>query len=63
MRDALVALAAMLPDTRGMFGTRESTDPVRHLIGSASAWGGNPESDALYLNVVPEQTTERRCTG
>jgi hypothetical protein len=55
VRDALVALAAMLPDTRGMFGTRESTDPVRHLIGSASAWGGNPESDALYLNVVPEQ--------
>lgn len=55
VRDALVALAAMLPDTRGMFGTPESTDPVRHLIGSASAWGGNPESDALYLNVVPER--------
>lgn len=65
VRDALVALAAMLPDTRGMFGTRESTDPVRHLIGSASAWGGNPESDALYLNVVPEQndgTTVHRLT-
>lgn len=55
VRDALVALAAMLPDTRVMFGTRESTDPVRHLIGSANAWGGNPESDALYLNVVPER--------
>jgi hypothetical protein len=26
---------------------------VRHLIGAASAWGGNPEGDALYLNVVP----------
>jgi hypothetical protein len=26
---------------------------VRHLIGAASAWGGNPERDALYLNVVP----------
>ena len=25
----------------------------RHLIGAASAWGGNPEKDALYLNVVP----------
>lgn len=55
VRDALVALAALLPDTRGMFGTRECTDPVRHLIGSASAWGGNPESDALYLNVIPER--------
>jgi hypothetical protein len=26
---------------------------VRHLIGAASAWSGNPERDALYLNVVP----------
>ena len=30
-----------------------SVDPLRHLIGAASAWGGNPEKDALYLNVVP----------
>jgi hypothetical protein len=22
------------------------------LIGSAAAWGGNPEEDALYLNVT-----------
>jgi hypothetical protein len=36
-----------------MFGTRDQVDPVRHLIGAASAWGGNPERDALYLNVVP----------
>ena len=52
-RDALLALAAGLPDTRGMFGARGEVDPVRHLIGSASAWGGNPEKDALYLNVTP----------
>jgi hypothetical protein len=26
---------------------------VRHLIGAASVWGGNPERGALYLNVVP----------
>ena len=26
---------------------------MRHLIGSAAAWGGNPEQDALYLNVTP----------
>jgi len=25
------------------------------LIGSASAWGGNPETEALYLNVVPDK--------
>ena len=27
--------------------------PIRHLIGSASAWGGNPDKDAIYLNVTP----------
>jgi hypothetical protein len=53
VRDALVTLATTLPDTRGTFGTKEDTDPVRHLIGAANAWGGNPEKDALYLTVVP----------
>jgi hypothetical protein len=33
-----------------MFGTRDAVDPVRRLIGAASAWGGNPEKDAFYLN-------------
>lgn len=51
--DALLSLAETIPDTRGMFGTVADTDPVRHLIGAAAAWGGNPETDALYLNVVP----------
>ena len=53
VRDALVTLATTLPDTRRTFGTREDTEPVRHLIGAANAWGGNPENDALYLTVVP----------
>jgi hypothetical protein len=53
VRELLLGLAATLPDTRRMFGTRAEVDPVRHLIGSASAWGGNPEREALYLNVVP----------
>ncbi|GFG49200.1 carboxylesterase [Mycolicibacterium agri] len=53
VRDALVTLAGALPDTKRMFGTREDVDPIRHLIGSANAWGGNPERDALYLTVVP----------
>jgi len=53
VRDALIALADTLPDTKRMFGPKASVDPVRRLIGSASAWGGNPETDALYLNVVP----------
>ncbi|MDR3662282.1 MAG: DUF1254 domain-containing protein [Mycobacterium sp.] len=53
VRDALVILATTLPDTKRMFGTAADTDPVRHLIGSANAWGGNPERDALYLTVTP----------
>lgn len=38
-----------------MFGTRDRVDPVRHLIGTAAGWGGNPEKDAFYLNVTPSQ--------
>jgi hypothetical protein len=55
VRTALVALASTLPDSRGMFGRKDDTDPVRRLIGAASAWGGNPERDALYLNVNPSR--------
>jgi hypothetical protein len=53
VREALLVLASTLPDTKRMFGTKGAVDPVRRLIGSASAWGGNPEKDALYLNQVP----------
>jgi hypothetical protein len=53
VRDGLLMLATTLPDTKGMFGPRGGVDSVRHLIGAASAWGGNPEKDALYLNVIP----------
>jgi hypothetical protein len=55
VRDALLALAATLPDTRRTFGARDQVDPVRHLIGTAFAFGGNPEKDALYLNVTPSK--------
>jgi hypothetical protein len=53
VRRALLELASTLPDTKGMFGPKGEVDPVRHLIGAAAAWGGNPEQDALYLNVTP----------
>jgi hypothetical protein len=53
VRDALLSLGSTVPDTKGMFGPKGNVDPVRHLIGSAVAWGGNPEEDALYLNVTP----------
>jgi hypothetical protein len=53
VRDALLALAETLPDTKRAFGARAQVDQVRHLIGTAFAFGGNPEKDALYLNVTP----------
>jgi hypothetical protein len=43
------------PDTKVMFGTKDQVTPVRHLIGSATAWGGNPETEAFYLNVTPQR--------
>ncbi len=49
VRTGLRVLAATLPDTKGMFGAKGKVDPVRRLIGSASAWGGIPESDVLTL--------------
>jgi hypothetical protein len=55
VRAALLSLAATVPDMRRAFGGKSEVDPVRRLIGAASAWGGNPEKDALYLNVTPER--------
>ena len=53
VRDALIVLAGTLPDTRRMFGAKGDVDPLRHLIGAATGWGGNPEKDALYVTVTP----------
>jgi hypothetical protein len=53
VREALLSLADTLPAMTKAFGTRDQVDPIRHLIGTASAWGGNPDTDAQYLNVTP----------
>jgi hypothetical protein len=55
VRSALLTLASTMPDTRAMYGSREQTEPVRFLIGAAQGWGGLPETEALYLNRVPER--------
>nr|WP_272212829.1 DUF1254 domain-containing protein [Marinicella sp. W31]MDC2878752.1 DUF1254 domain-containing protein [Marinicella sp. W31] len=36
------------------FGSKEDVDPVHFLIGTASAWGGLPDKDAVYINVQPD---------
>jgi hypothetical protein len=53
VRDALVTLGSTLPDTRDSFGRLNDVDPVHHLIGTATLWGGNPDKDAIYLTRVP----------
>src|SRR5262245_39059502 len=53
VRDALIVLNTTLPDLRRAFGSKAAVDPVRHLIATASAWGGNPDKDAIYLNITP----------
>jgi len=65
IREALLVLGASLPDSKNMFGTKDQVDPVKFLIGSAMAWGGNPERDATYINVTPAQndgTTVHKLT-
>lgn len=59
VREALITLSTTMAETRKMFGPKYEVDPVRHLIGSAFAWGGNPERDALYLTVVPARNDGR----
>jgi len=54
IKGALLQLGTTVSDSRHMFGAdKQQVDPVRHLIGSAMLWGGNPETDALYLPITP----------
>jgi hypothetical protein len=52
-------------DPAGEVGARDEVDPVRHLIATATAWGGNPNRDTVYVNVRPSRndgTTAYRPT-
>jgi hypothetical protein len=53
VRDALLVLSETLTDLRNAGGRKDEVDQVRHLIGTASAWGLNPDKEAVYLNVLP----------
>jgi hypothetical protein len=60
VRAALLQLGTTVSDTRRMYGAnRNAVDPVKHLIGSAMLWGGNPEKDALYLPITPARNDGR----
>ncbi len=53
VRDALLVLASTIENFRKAFGTKDQVDPVRHLLGTAAGWGGNPDKDAVYVGVTP----------
>lgn len=55
VRDAINILAATRSSAKGMFGNKNEVDPISHLLGTAYGWGGNPDKDAVYVNVVPEK--------
>jgi hypothetical protein len=52
-RKALLELARGLTSFSGAFGSRQQTDPIAHLLGTAAGWGGLPDDQALYLGVEP----------
>lgn len=55
IRDALLVLGSTIPNYNRAFGTKDSVDPIQHLIGTATGWGGNPAKDATYLGgTVPD---------
>ncbi len=54
-RDSLVVLASLGVGSAVMFGRKSEVDPVAHVIGTATAWGGNPPSAAVFKNVFPTQ--------
>jgi hypothetical protein len=53
VRDALLVLGSTTADFKHAFGTKAEVDPVRHLLGTAGGWGGNPDKDATYLSITP----------
>lgn len=53
VRNALLTLAKHQTSYHGSFGARGQVDPIQHLIGTASGWGGIPEKDAMYPSFTP----------
>lgn len=52
-RKLLLELARQLTSFTGAFGSRQQTNPITHLLGTAAGWGGLPEDQALYIGVEP----------
>jgi hypothetical protein len=54
-RQQINVLAAKASTYANAFGRKGDVDPIQHLLGSASGWGGNPQQGAMYFSVLPEK--------
>ncbi|HET8780180.1 MAG TPA: DUF1214 domain-containing protein [Agromyces sp.] len=50
-RNSTLDLARGVSKYDHAFGTRAEVDPILHLLGTASGWGGLPEYEATYISV------------
>jgi hypothetical protein len=57
VREALLVLGSTLPDSKRLFGAKGQVDPVRRLIGSATAWGATPRKRRLISTSRQAKTT------
>lgn len=55
LRKAILRMGPFVPDSNRMFGAKEETSEVRHLIGTAGGWGGGAPQAVLFLNNSPEK--------
>lgn len=56
-----VLAEGMKGDTAGFFGEKDKLDPIKHFIGAAFGWGGNPEEAAMYTSVTPQQNDGKQA--
>jgi hypothetical protein len=55
-RQALLALGALGTEGLGRrMGRKDEVDPIAHLLATASGWGLNPETEAIYVFGMPER--------
>ncbi len=52
--EPVLELAKGLKRYINTFGSKKEVNPIHFLIGTASAWGGLPDKDAVYINVQPD---------
>lgn len=55
IKEAVNVLASSMTNARGFFGEKDKLDPIKHLMGTAIGYGGNPDEDALYFQISTEK--------